>query len=272
MSPKQTIASRIQPCDDQAIKIIQITDTHVLNDGESVFENFDTSRSLSAVIDAIKTNEADADIVLLTGDLVHEPSDGAYQRLADHLASLTTPLFYLPGNHDNVTRMDYVLGNNGFDHSNLVVTGNWAIILLDTLVEGEHAGTLSDEELVFLQDCLQQYPRHSILVALHHHPVSINSPWMDAMSLTNADALFAVLDTHANVQGVIWGHIHQAFEQIRDNCLLLGSPSTCLQFKPGSETFAVDNKSPAYRWLILHGDGQIKTGVEYVDYNIENKH
>lgn len=266
MSTKQIIASHIQPRDEQAIKVIQITDTHVMNGGEAVFENFDTSHSLTAVIDAIRNNEDDADVVLLTGDLVHEPADEAYQRLADHLAGLTMPLFYLPGNHDNVLKMDYVLGNNGFDQSNLVVIGNWAIILLDTLVDGEHAGTLGDDELIFLQECLTAYSQHSILIALHHHPVSINSPWMDAMALTNADALFTTLDTHAKVKGIIWGHIHQAFEQQRDNRLLLGSPSTCLQFKPGSDTFAVDDKNPAYRKLLLDADGEISTDVEYIEY------
>ena len=93
---------------------------------------------------------------------------------------------------------------------------------------------------------------------------------MDAMSLTNADSLFAVLDTNANVKGIIWGHIHQTFEQQRDDCLLLGSPSTCLQFKPGSDTFSVDDKSPAYRHLMLKGNGDITTGVVYIDYYTDN--
>jgi len=45
---------------------------------------------------------------------------------------------------------------------------------------------------------------------------------------------------------------------------LLASPSTCVQFAPGSESFKVDDQPPGYRWLTLHTDGRIETGVSRV--------
>ena len=42
-------------------------------------------------------------------------------------------------------------------------------------------------------------------------------------------------------------------------------PSTCVQFKPGSEDFAVDDAAPGYRWFDLHADGRIETAVSRVE-------
>ena len=42
------------------------------------------------------------------------------------------------------------------------------------------------------------------------------------------------------------------------------SPSTCVQFAPGSKSFKVDNQPPGYRWLELHIDGRLETGVSRV--------
>lgn len=246
------------------IKIIQITDTHILDDGAPSFNDFDTSASLKLVVETIKEKEADADLILLTGDLVHEATETAYQKLADHLATLTIPILSLPGNHDIPERMRYVMGANGHDMGNLIKFGNWLVILLDTCVKGEHSGELSGAELEFLRSTLQSHPDAHCLIALHHHPVSINSSWMDAMSLINAKEFFDVIDDFDQVRAIIWGHIHQEFEAERKGVSLFGTPSTCLQFKPGSNEFAIDKKKPAYRRLKLKNDGKLSTKVIYL--------
>jgi len=87
---------------------------------------------------------------------------------------------------------------------------------------------------------------------------------MEPIGLRNADELFAVLDAYPQVRAVLWGHIHQEFDQLRNGVRLLASPSTCVQFAPGSEEFQVDQEAPGYRWLRLHADGQLETGVSRV--------
>ncbi|MNR50293.1 3',5'-cyclic adenosine monophosphate phosphodiesterase CpdA [compost metagenome] len=37
-----------------------------------------------------------------------------------------------------------------------------------------------------------------------------------------------------------------------------------MQFAPGSEEFQVDSTAPGYRWLRLHADGRLDTGVSRV--------
>ena len=247
-----------------AISIVQITDTHILAEDATLFHEYDTSASLNNVIKQIKNVEQDTDLVLLTGDLVHEPTKASYQKLADSLSSLTAPLYCLPGNHDNPETMQYIMGTNGVDASKLVKLGNWLLILLNSHVTGEHSGLLSEDELSFLHNSLHKYSDLHCLIALHHQPVSINSSWMDSMNLRNANAFFKIIDQFKQVKAIIWGHIHQEFEAKRDNVMLFGTPSTCLQFQPGADTFKIDDKPPAYRNLMLVSDGTIKTRVVYL--------
>ena len=246
------------------INIIQITDTHILDDGAPSFNDYDTSASLVRVINKILESESDADLILLTGDLVHEATKTSYQKLADHLSVLTTPILSLPGNHDAPELMRYVMGANGHDTGNLIKFDDWLIILLDTCVIGEHSGKLSTTELEFLHSSLEENQDAHCLIALHHHPVSIKSSWMDAMSLVNTKEFFNIVDEFKQVRGIIWGHIHQEFEDEIANAKLFGTPSTCLQFKPGSTEFAVDDKMPAYRKLILNKNGSISSNVIYL--------
>jgi Icc protein len=93
----------------------------------------------------------------------------------------------------------------------------------------------------------------------------MGSKWLDEVGLENGDELFAVLDRHPQVRVLLWGHVHQAYEGLRKRVRMLSTPSTCAQFTPGSDGFAVDRRPPAYRWIDLHADGRIETGVEWVD-------
>jgi len=257
--------TKINSKDPESINIIQITDTHILDDGAPSFNDYDTSASLESVINKIIESESDADLILLTGDLVHEPTKTSYQKLADHLSVLTTPILSLPGNHDIPELMRYVMGANGHDTGNLIKFDDWTIILLDTCVRNEHSGELSTGELNFLRTTLETNFDSHFLIALHHPPVLINSSWMDAMSLVNATDLLKIVNDFQQVRGIVWGHIHQEFEHEIANVKLLGTPSTCLQFKPGSNEFSVDDKAPAYRKLTLKKNGSISSNVVYMN-------
>jgi 3',5'-cyclic-AMP phosphodiesterase len=246
------------------LKIIQITDTHILDDGAPSFNDFDTSSSLLRVIDHINKNESDIDLILLTGDLVHEATSSSYQKLANHLSTLTLPVHCLPGNHDDIEQMNGVMKSNGHDVDKIIKAESWLIILLNTCVKGEHRGELAHSELEFLRSTLEANPDAHCLIALHHHPVPVNSLWMDEMALTNAEEFLNVVDEFDHVRGIIWGHIHQEYEMLRNNVTLLGTPSSCLQFKPKSDVFTVDEKTPAYRKLLLQDNGVLDTKVIYI--------
>jgi 3',5'-cyclic-AMP phosphodiesterase len=86
--------------------------------------------------------------------------------------------------------------------------------------------------------------------------------WLDKVALDNADEFLRVIDGCSRVRGVVWGHVHQVHESQRRGVRLLGTPSTCFQFRRRAERSDVDPKAgPGWRWLTLLADGRIVTRV-----------
>jgi Icc protein len=146
----------------------------------------------------------------------------------------------------------------------VVDVGTWRITMLDSAVPGSVPGYLEDKQLQLLAQALSEAPQRHHLICLHHHPVPIGAAWMEPIGLRNPEALFSVLERFPQAKALLWGHVHQDFDQTRDGLRLMASPSTCIQFAPNSEDFALDALAPGYRWLRLHDDGQLETGVSRV--------
>ncbi len=239
------------------IRVIQITDTHIFESADDHFDGVNTTESLSTVITHIKQQREQIDLVIVSGDLVHDPVSSAYLKLRHLLDKLELPVFCLPGNHDDPVLMHKLLNQQLIATQKLVDANHWGIILLDTFLKNSHSGRLQLSELEFLEQSLEQFKDKSVLVCLHHPPISVASPWMDAMKLENHEDLFNVLDKFKNVRSVIWGHIHQVIMEKRGDILMYGSPSTCVQFKPRSEEYVRDDFGPAYSVLNLYRDGRV---------------
>jgi Icc protein len=137
--------------------------------------------------------------------------------------------------------------------------------MLDSVVPGQPGGHLRQAQLELLERSLSAHPDRHAMVCLHHHPVSVHSRWMDTIGVDNAADFWAVIDAHPQVRAVVWGHIHQDFHERRGDVELIATPSTCIQFKPGQEEFALDEAPPGYRWFRLHDDGRVETGVERLE-------
>ena len=246
--------------------IIQITDLHIFTNEEDDFAGTNSHQSLRAVLTLIEQDFPDYDLMLATGDLVQDPEESAYKNLLEMLDQVDQPVYCLPGNHDDpeiIKKMFRKNKNIHFDRQ--VQTGDWSILFLNSYKPSTHSGYLNKEELTALQEGLEKSKDSNVLICLHHHPVSIDSEWMDGMMLENPDDLFEVLDQYDHVKGIVWGHIHQEFSQIRKDVLLLGTPSTCAQFLPEAKQFGTDAQQPGYRWLKLKEDGSIETGIKRIN-------
>lgn len=242
-------------------RIIQITDPHIFASPEERLDGVNTTNTLAQVLSLMRQRCWPPAAIVLTGDLVEKISHAAYQNLRAQLLELDVSVYCLPGNHDDPELMGQVLpGNNIYlvDHA---LFGEWILIFLSTYVPGNHGGHLDETELARLERLLGHPQAKHALICLHHPVVPIGSPWLDTMRLDNPEELFAVLDRHPKVRAVIWGHIHQEFSLHRKGVALLGTPSTCVQFLPGSDRFAKDPQGPGYRWLALGADGKLQSGV-----------
>ncbi|HQU16222.1 MAG: 3',5'-cyclic-AMP phosphodiesterase [Gammaproteobacteria bacterium] len=264
------VSDRFSGCPADSVRVLQFTDTHLYRDADRTLLGLNTQQSFEEVLVRARAQHWPADLVLATGDLVHDHSLEGYQRLRETLATLGVPGYWLPGNHDDPRLMRAALQRSGASDPRSVRVKGWQIILLDSHLEGSDAGRVAPAELERLEEDLERFSDHHALVCLHHPPVLIGSRWMDAIGLQNAEELLALLDRHRQVRAVLWGHIHQEFLGERRGMLLLGTPSTCFQFKPNRADFEVDSEPPGYRWLVLHADGRVETGVERLaDFPVE---
>lgn len=251
------------PQSETTLHLVQFTDPHLFGDRGGEMRGVNSYRSLQRVMKAARERHWTPDAVLVTGDIAQDESRAGYRVFREVFEPLQLPVLCLPGNHDNPRFMREELDGN-FVVMRPVHFEHWSIALLSTFVHGTAAGELPSDQLEALDTMLANNDGRHALVCLHHQPVPVGSKWLDGVGLRNADSLFEVLGRHAHVRGLLWGHVHQQFDDQQNGLALMGTPSTCRQFRPDSETFALDDVPPGYRWLRLGPDGAIETGVEYV--------
>jgi Icc protein len=250
---------------DRVLRVLQLTDLHLFADPRGCLLGQNTRETLELVLELTSRTCWPVDRLLLTGDLVHDESPEGYRYLRERIAKLGVPTNGLPGNHDAPRLMSDLLGGGEVISTRSSVRhGAWNFVFLDSTIPNEEGGHLDQRQLDTLQSALMSDPQAHALICLHHQPLPVGSSWMDTMALDNPDDFFGVLDQHPQVRAIVWGHIHQDFKQTRNGVTLLGTPSTCIQFLPGSDDFAVDGLTPGFRWLHLHPDGRLDTGIERI--------
>ena len=246
------------------VRLVQISDTHLFADPAGKFGGVTTLASLERVLAHAWNTDRPFDAVLVTGDIAHDGSREAYAAFRKTLTERQLPVYCLPGNHDDPAHLAEVLATGNVRRAEAALLDDWQIIMLDTHVRGHDGGRLGAERLGRLEAELERGRGHHVIVALHHHPVPMGSEWLDGMGLADAADFFAVVDRFPTVRAIVWGHVHQEFESERNGVRLLAAPSTCVQFRPGTERYVKDKRAPGYRWLELRPDGEIATAVRRI--------
>lgn len=201
-----------------------------------------------------------ADHLVLTGDLAADCNAGAYAEIARQLAHVDVTASCLPGNHDAPDMLSRFLPC----HHREIVLADWRLLLLDTQVPGEVGGNLDQAALDFVNNALECGDRRPILVFMHHPPLSVGCAWLDQHQVANGAELLALLSGSPAVRGVFTGHVHQARSISCAHFHVYTTPSTCFQFTPGSERFAIDDLPPGLRIIDLYPDGRCDTEVMYL--------
>lgn len=241
------------------IRILHITDPHLFAEADGSLRGTVTAASLEAVLEDVDRRQWPADLVAMTGDLIQDDTAAAYERFADLLRPLGLPVHCVPGNHDVRHLMQDALRDAPFHYCAAIELGPWLIVGIDSCIAGEAGGRVSDAELKRLKKVLAASEKAHAVVCLHHPPVRVGSRWLDSVGLHNADEFLAAIAGYGKVRATISGHVHQALCEEIEGITVIATPSTCRQFKPKSDEFALDDRPPGYRHVTLHADGRIES-------------
>lgn len=255
-----------------SLKLIQLTDLHLLADPEADFKGQQPWHNFLAILAEIEQSGW-PDLFLLTGDLSQDESLESYERLYQTMQATGVPWYWLPGNHD---RVDLMQSLHPIEFS--VLCKDWCFLLLNSQ-SGQPHGVLDQAQRVLIQQVLQQQRAKPILVAVHHHPLLVgagrlgelhhstqegddNIQGIDQIPLRDSGWLWQTLSQQPAVKLVLCGHVHQAQQVIRDGLTLLTTPATSIQFKAAVNDFELDEQKAGYRIIQLETDGGFFTEVK----------
>jgi Icc protein len=264
-SVQEESPQRVDVIDPDTVNLVQITDCHIFDSADKKLMGLNTRRSFEAVKAAVAGVEMRHDLLLATGDLSQDGSAASYRYLAQQFDDLGIPTFWLPGNHDEPGLMPSHFTGQCVHAAKRLLAGTWQIVLLDSTIAGEVHGRVSDAQLSFMDAALRQHPDRHALVCLHHQALETGSEWIDLKGLQDAARLRSRMAQHDNIRAVIWGHVHQESHRSVAGVEWMSTPSSCVQFKPGSREFATSDESPGYRQITLHADGRLETAVHRVE-------
>ena len=244
---------------NKSLLIAQVTDCHLPADPQREYRGINPYENLGVLLEKLKVLKPD--LLLASGDLSEDGSRASYTALQQFFDPLGIPVLALPGNHDDAVMLAEFFPGSPVDTVEVSEYGQWQIIRLNSCLPGKPEGRLGKKILAELESVLEKSQQSSQLIAVHHQPVTIGSPWIDKYRLFDPEAFLQLIDKYPGVKAVVWGHVHQVFEAERNGTTMLGSPSSAINSLPGAQTFTPDSAGPACRWVELVTDGSFRTGL-----------
>ncbi|MCT4363468.1 MULTISPECIES: metallophosphoesterase [Synechococcaceae] len=245
------------------VRVLQLSDPHLLAEAFALYRGVNPLRGLRhGLKQALGSLKHRPDLLLISGDLCQDESLAGYRQLRELAGPFGIPLALLPGNHDDPALLRQVFSQE----ASLVPTvlapavlplGRWRLILLSSHQRGSTAGAIDGAQLDWL-GCQLAGDDAPTWVAIHHPPVPIGSPGLDAVALQQPERLLTLLTASPAVKGVVFGHVHQHWQGAlpgRPEVPLLACPSTLCAFEAVQPCPLGRPVDPGGRWLELGPDG-----------------
>jgi 3',5'-cyclic-AMP phosphodiesterase len=221
--------------------VVQLTDPHI---GATWTD--DPSAALAAAVAAVgKVLSSAPDAVLVSGDIANTPDDGEYEQARELLDRFDAPVYVLPGNHDDREglKRHFAIPVGEEPHLSYAVDlGPARLVCLDTQRPGRDGGQLDSQRLSWLERSLAQDEVTPTLLAMHHPPLVVGVPSLDAIAIPPDErgALAESLARHRQVHVIAAGHVHRAIIGELGGARVIAIPSTDVQL-------ALDTEAPEIR-------------------------
>jgi Icc protein len=245
--------------------VLQFTDLHLFTDPTTRLKEVCTWESFARVLAAARQRFPTPDLIVITGDIAHDEATSTYRALRGLLGDWLPRCRVLPGNHDYREGLRAAFpellpaAHRATDEPVdaplrfAATIGEWRLLGLDTHQPGQLSGRLEAGQLAWLDGQTRAFPRTPTLLFAHHPPRPIATPWLDRIRLENAEPLAEIVDRSPQVAAFFTGHVHQELALDWRGRPLFTTPSTGVQFQPGTETLVVDGRWPGFRVIQLRG-------------------
>jgi 3',5'-cyclic-AMP phosphodiesterase len=195
--------------------IAQISDTHIALDTPDADQRI---RDFEHTIADINGLDPASDVIVHTGDIVHNGRQDEYARSLATLAKARTPVYVLAGNKDDRARLREAFSAYGYlaADSDFI---DYAIdefpvrlIALDTLSSRSNKGDFCLERVSRLSDLIDAETTKPIAVFTHHPPfeVTVGPERLHFELPETMSRLRRALQSSPRVVGVFSGHVHRA--------------------------------------------------------------
>jgi Icc protein len=194
--------------------IAHISDTHIALDIPDADLRLGEFARTIADINAL---DPQPNVVVHTGDIVHNGRPDEYARAAEILAKVRVPVYVLPGNKDNRENLRAAFSHQRYfapdapfiDYA--VEDFPVRLIALDTLSPGNNKGDFGPERIERLNRLVDAETTKPIAVFLHHPPFEV-AVGPDPVNFVTRDTMAALsggLHRSGRVAAIFCGHVHR---------------------------------------------------------------
>ncbi len=197
--------------------IAQISDTHIALDTPDSDQRI---RDFERTIADINVLNPAPDVIVHTGDIVHNGRPDEYAEAARILDAARAPVYVIPGNKDDWSNLRAAFAPKGYlmPGSDFVMYAvedyPIRLIAIDTKNANHNRGDFCPERAKHLIDLIDAETTKSVAVFAHHppfmvpvgpHPLNFETPEM-------MERLRAALQHSDRVKAVFCGHVHRQTE------------------------------------------------------------
>lgn len=255
--------------------IAQITDLHLRPRGATALGLVQVETFAWRAVETLRALRPRPDLVLVTGDLTDLGEPEAYEVAVEVLQRLPMPVLVMPGNHD--LRAPFRAAFDGFAGVGTCARERLcyvaerlgtAVVVLDSLIEGEAAGDIGQEQLTWLDEMLAALAPRPVLIAVHHPPIATGLAHLDRIGLLDSRELGEVVARHAHVRRIVCGHLHRLvvgqIAHVPVMCIPSVAHQVVLDLEPEAPA-AFNFEPPTYALHLLREDGDFASHLAYVE-------
>jgi 3',5'-cyclic-AMP phosphodiesterase len=194
-------------------KLIWLTDLHLVEPGGDWPQGIDPLARLRRCLEEIRALHADAERIVVSGDLIQLRNPSAYSLLRAELEQMPTPFRLMVGNHDDRAALLETFPE--IEHVDGFVQGaddleGARLLFLDTLAaDGKHHGELCPVRMRWIMDQIPSADARPLLIFQHHPPCDIGVPALDRLRLLDNEGLARLVRARSAPTHLFCGHVHR---------------------------------------------------------------